>query len=170
MTKSIVPVKPKFPNAMVPKAKTELSVYSWWKKKWGLEPKEITREEALQEVRIVHDPLKGEITWTTKNLDGLGTILQTVEATVLMPALISADAAISICEYFTQGQGQLDLGTGEGGVVVALKDGKLKIDWAPKDVPAPTVAAKKLLAVALLYLISKDAGLPIENILRVINE
>ena len=94
-------------------------------------------------------------------------ISQITKAAFLMPSVVVGDAAQSIAEYFTIGDGQIDLGSGEAAVMIAFKDGKLAIDWEPRDAP---IAAKKLLAVALLRMIAEDAGLPIEKLFRALSE
>lgn len=96
-------------------------------------------------------------------MDGLMTQLLTVNALMLMPSLIVADAATSIAGYFTTGKGRIDLGTGTAAVMIGFENGKLVLDWTPKDAP---IAAKKLLAAALLFMIAKDARLPMENLLE----
>ncbi len=152
-----------FPVTQVPGTQPLAEVFMQWKKR-GLEPVEVTRESVLQRIEITHDPLEGKLTWKSSgNMDGLGTVLMALEATCLMPAFVVADAAFSICDYFTRGDGQLDLGTGEAAVMVAFKDGRLALDWQPKDAP---IAAKKLLASALIFMLAKDAGLPLEKLLR----
>lgn len=164
--KAIAPVEERFPTAMVEGATSLPEVFRAWKERWGLEPKEVTAEQVLQRVTLVHDPLKGELTWKTENLDGLGAMLQAVEATVLMPCVITAEGALSIAQYFTQGPGRLDIGTGEAGLIIGFRDGRLVWDWQPKDVPCPKIVAKKLLAALLLSMIAEDTGLPIERILK----
>ena len=99
-------------------------------------------------------------------MDGLIACEMITNAAFLMPAILVVDGAMSIAEYFTNGVGQLDLGTGEAAVMIAFKNGRLAIDWTPKEAPAPTIAAKKLLAIALLRLIAEDAGLPMERLMR----
>ncbi len=153
--------KQQFPLAQVPGATSVEEVFSAWKNR-GFKPIEITQEAAIQRIEITHDPLKGELNWkSSNNMDGLGVILIATQALCLMPSIIVADAAFSICEYFTRGEGQLDLGTGEAMVIIAFKEGRLALEWQPKDSP---VAAKKLLASALIYMLSKDAGLPLDKL------
>lgn len=152
-----------FPAAQVPGAKSLAEVFAAWKKR-GLKPVEITEGEQLQRIIITHDPLKGELKWETRGpLDGLMATEMIANAAFLMPAILTAEAAFSIAEYFTRGAGKLDLGTGTAAVMIGFQDGKLVLDWTPKDAP---IAAKKLLAAALLFMIAKDAGLPLENLLK----
>lgn len=152
-----------FPMAQVPGATSLNQVFAQWKKR-GLEPVEVSRAETIQRITIEHDPLDGKLTWKTEGpMDGLMTQLLTVNALILMPSLIVADAAVSIAEYFTTGAGRIDLGTGTAAVMIGFQDGKLVLDWTPKDAP---IAAKKLLAAALLFMIAKDAGLPLEKLLK----
>ncbi len=152
-----------FPHAQVPGAKSLQEVFDEWKRR-GIKPVEITEGEQLQRIVITHDPIKGELKWETKGpMDGLMASLLTLNATMLMPAIVTADAALSIAEYFTRGPGQLDLGTGTAAVMIGFQDGRLVLDWTPKNAP---IAAKKLLATALLFMIAKDAGLPIERLLK----
>lgn len=161
MSNSIEIRQGKYPTAHVPGAQSLGDVFAEWQER-GFTPVEVTRDQVLQRIEIIHDPLKGELTWKTSgSLDGLGMTLLATQATMLMPAILTADGAMSICEYFTRGQGQLDLGTGEAAVMVAFKDGRLALDWQPKETP---IAAKKLLAAALLFLLARDAGLPIERL------
>ena len=152
-----------YPTALVPGAKSLSEVFQKWKEK-GFHPTEITKGEQLQKIVITHDPLKGELKWETFGpLDGLMATEMIANAMLLMPALLVGETAFSVAEYFTTGPGRIDLGSGQAMVLIALKDGKLSIDWNPKE---NTIVAKKLLASALLYLIAKDAGLPLEKILR----
>lgn len=152
-----------FPAAQVPRAKSLAQVFEEWKKR-GLEPVDVARADTIQRITIEHDPLDGKLTWKTQGpMDGLMTQLLTVNALMLMPSLIVADAAVSIAGYFTTGPGKVDLGTGTAAVMIGFENGKLVLDWQPKDAP---VAAKKLLAAALLFMIAKDAGLPMENLLN----
>lgn len=150
--------------AQVPGATSLNQVFAQWKKR-GLEPVEVARADTIQRITIEHDPLDGKLTWKTSGpMDGLMTQLLTVNALVLMPSLVVGDAAVSIAEYFTTGKGRIDLGTGTAAVMIGFQDGKLVLDWTPKDAP---IAAKKLLAAALLFMIAKDAGLPIERLLKI---
>jgi hypothetical protein len=152
-----------FPAAQAPGATSLKDVFAQWKRR-GLEPVEVTRAETIQRITIEHDPLDGKLTWKTSGpMDGLMTQLITVNALMLMPSLIVADAAVSIAGYFTTGKGRVDLGTGTAAVMIGFENGKLVLDWQPKDAP---IAAKKLLAAALLFMIAKDAGLPMENLLK----
>ncbi len=158
----IIPAGEAFPNAMVPGAQTMSDVLAVWKL-CGLKPVQITDGDQLQRITLTHDPLRGELKWETQGpLDGLLATEMIANAALLMPAIITADGALSIAEYFTRGPGQLDLGTGEAGVVVVFKEGRMALDWEPKDAP---IAAKKLLAAALLFMVARDAGLPIERLL-----
>lgn len=127
----------------------------------GLEPKEITEDQALQRIIITHNPLKGQISWETKNLDGLAAILTAIEATVLMQAIVTARGAVSLCTEFTRGDKQLDLGTGEAVAVVAFKDSRLIWDGKPNR-----LAVKRLLAAVLLGLIAQDDGEPFEQLIH----
>lgn len=150
-----------FPMAQVPGATSLNQVFAQWKKR-ELKPVEVTRAETIQRITIEHDPLKGELKWETQGpLDGLIATEIITNAAFLMPAILTADGAFSIAEYFTKGAGQLDLGT--AAVMVGFQNGKLVLDWTPKDAP---IAAKKLLAAAMLFMIAKDAGLPMENLLK----
>lgn len=152
-----------FPAAQVSGAKSLKQVFAEWKKR-GLEPVEVARADTIQRIIIEHDPLDGKLTWKTQGpMDGLMTQLLSINALVLMPSLVVGDAAVSIAEYFTTGKGKVDLGTGTAAVMVGFQDGRLVLDWTPKDAP---LAAKKLLAAALLFMIAKDAGLPLENLLK----
>lgn len=152
-----------FPAAQVPGATSLKQVFAAWKKR-GLEPVDVARADTLQRITIEHDPLDGKLTWKTQGpMDGLMAQLLAVNALVLMPSLIVADSAVSIAQYFTTGKGRIDLGTGTAAVMIGFENGKLVLDWQPKDAP---VAAKKLLAAALLFMIAKDAGLPLENLLK----
>lgn len=151
-----------FPAAQVPGATSLNQVFAQWKKR-GLKPVEITDGDQLQRITITHDPLKGKLKWETQgSLDGLIATEIITNAAFLMPAILTAEGAFSIAEYFTKGPGQLDLGTGTAAVMIGFQNGKLVLDWTPKDAP---IAAKKLLAAALLFMIAKDAGLPLEKIL-----
>ncbi|MBI3385760.1 hypothetical protein HY031_01600 [Candidatus Gottesmanbacteria bacterium] len=129
-----------------------------------MEPVEVARADTIQRITIEHDPLDGKLTWKTSGpMDGLMAQLLAVNAAVLMPSIIVGDAAVSIAQYFTTGKGRVDLGTGTAAVMIGFQDGKLVLDWTPKDAP---IAAKKLLAAALLFMIAKDAGLPMERLLK----
>ena len=151
-----------FPTAQVPGATSLNQVFAQWKKR-GLEPVEVTRDQTVQRIIIEHDPLDGKLTWKTEGpMDGLMTQLLTVNALVLMPSVIVGDAAVSIAQYFTSGKGRIDLGTGTAAVMIGFENGKLVLDWTPKDAP---IAAKKLLAAALLFMIARDGGLPLAEIL-----
>src|SRR3990167_7458340 len=122
-----------FPAAQVPGAASLKQVFAQWKKR-GLEPVEVSRAETVQRIVIEHDPLDGQLKWTTSgNMDGLMAQLLTVNAAVLMPSIIVGDAAVSIAEYFTTGKGRVDLGTGTAAVMIGFQDGKLVLDWTPKD-------------------------------------
>ncbi len=162
MPNDLIVQKPEFPLAQVPSATSLEEVFAAWKER-GLKPVELTQEETTQRIVIEHDPLRGNLKWTSSpNMEGMGVILHAAETTVLMPAVVTAEGAVSITEYFLRGQGKIDLGTGSAAVMLAFKDGRLAIDYQPKDSP---IAAKKLLAAAFISLIAKDAGIPIENIL-----
>jgi len=162
MSKKLAKIQPRYPMAQIPNALTTEEVVTAWREK-GFAPQQISDTEALQTITITNDPLHAKLSWqASANLDGLGITLHATEATLLMQSVITAEGAQSICEYFTKGDGRIDLGTGEAMVLVAFKNGRLALDWNPKDAP---IAAKKLLANALLYMIAKDAGLPLENLL-----
>ncbi len=166
MTDALIKINNRYPMAQVPNAQSSTDVLAEWKRR-GFTWQELTREQALQTILIEHDPLDGKMVITpSKNMDGLLIILHAAEAAFLVPAVLVADAAQSIAEYFTVGKGQVDLGTGEAMVVVVFKDGRLAVDFEPRDAP---IAAKKLLAVALLRMIAQDAGLPIQNLFGALN-
>lgn len=149
--------------AIRPEERPLPEVLAEWRAR-GLTPTEITDGEQLQRITITHDPLRGQLKWETKGpLDGLIATELIADAALLMPAVVVGDAAVSIAEYFTRDEGRLDLGTGQATVIVAFSNGRLALDWQPKEAP---IAAKKLLAAALLYLVARDAGLPLENLLR----
>ncbi len=163
MPNDLIVQKEEFPLAQVPSATSLEEVFAAWKER-GLKPVELTQEETVQRIVIEHDPLKGKLKWTASpNMDGMGVVLHAAEATILMPAVVTAEGAVSIAEYFLRGEGKIDLGTGSAAVMLAFKDGRLAIDYEPKT--NGDVAAKKMLAAAFLSLVAKDAGIPIENII-----
>jgi len=158
----IAPAEGRFPTAQAPGATTLAEVLETWRAR-GLQPVEITEGEQLQRIIITHDPLRGELKWETQGpMDGLIATEVATNAMLLMPAILVAEGAFSIAEYFTRGPGKLDLGTGQAGVVVGFKDGRLSLAYDPPDAP---IAAKKLLAAALLFMVTRDAGLPLEKLL-----
>ena len=152
----------KFSTALATGALTESDVFAQWRGR-GLEPVEVTPEQTIQRIVIEHHTLTGELRWTcSPNMDGLMAILNATRTALLIPSLLVGDAAMSLCEYFTSGAGQLDLGSGKAVVVIGFDNGRLALDWQPKDSP---IAAKKLLAAALIFMVAKDAGLPIERLM-----
>lgn len=163
MTDKLQKTRERFPFAQVPGALTADDVFKAWRER-GFEPQEMSDSDILQTIKIINDPVRGTMQWSaSKNLDGLGIIANTLKAVLSMQAIITAECAQSVCEYFTKGEGRIDLGTGEAMVLIVFKNGRLALDWNPKDAP---IAAKKLLASALLYMIAEDAGLPLENLLN----
>ena len=87
-------------------------------------------------------------------MDGLMATLIAGEATFLMPSLLVGDATMDIVEYFTKGEGHLDLGTGEAFVAIGFKDGKLSVQYEPHDKP---IALKKILMAVLLSILASDS-------------
>lgn len=163
MSNDVVVQKELFPTAQAAGALTESDVFARWRER-GMEPVEVTPEQTIQRIVIEHNTLTGELKWTcSPNMDGLMAILNATRTAVLMPSLLVGDAAMSLCEYFTSGAGQLDLGTGKAAVVIGFDNGRMVLDWQPKDAP---IAAKKLLAAALIFMVAKDAGLPIERLMK----
>ena len=157
----IAPIEERFPFCNV-LGITNLQEFTEYCKANNLAPTQLTREETQQRITITHDPLEGKLHWEiTPNMDGLMATLIAGEALFLMPSLVVGDAVASIAEYFTQGKGHIDLGTGEAFVAVGFKDGKLSIQFEPHDKP---IALKKLLMAALLSVLASDAGMPMENI------
>jgi len=122
-----------------------------------------TEAETVQRIVITHDPLNGQLKWTiSPNMDGLMATLLATNTLALMPALVVADAAVSIAEYFTTGEGRADLGTGEAAVMIAFRNGRLAVDSLPAN---NKTALRKLLATTLMALLAADDGHPLEGVL-----
>ena len=162
-TQAVEPRRELFPMAQVPGATTLAEVEQAWKAA-GLKMEEASRADLLQRIEIIHDPLDGKITVNTHGpQSGAMVQLLIINALVLMPSIIVADAAMNMLEYFTTGPGKIDMEAGEAKVIVGFKDGRLVLGFDPPD---KQIAAEKLLARALLYLFAKNNGLPLERFLR----
>ena len=169
--KAIAPVQEAFPTSMVPGAKSLPDVLRGWKDQWNFVPKEMSEEDIIQRIVIEYDPLKGTISWIpSKNMDGLGQMLTTMEAWLSMPSIIVGDALLNMIGYYLSSEGRIEIGTGQAAVIIGFEDGRLFSDSHPKDVPVPEIAEKKLLVGRLLYLLAKSQNLPGEQILGMITK
>jgi hypothetical protein len=165
VTDSLEKVAERFPMAQVSGAQSLAEIDAQWKER-GYIGRLLTKEQTIQRIVIERDPIEGKLTWTiSPNQDGLLAVLNATSAAYLMPCVVVGDVAQSIAEYFCVGDGRVDIGSGKAVVIVAFKDGKLAIDFEPRGAP---IAAKKLLAIALLRLLAEDAGLPIDKIMQAI--
>ncbi len=163
MSDELVVTTERYPFAQVQGAQSMQDVLEAWKER-GWKPVQLSIDDLIQTVKISLNPKNGDLSWecSANMVDGLMATLLATEATFLMPSLVTAEGAISLAEYFARGEGRPDLGTGEAMVIIGFKDGKLKIDWEPKDRP---IACKKLLAMALMCLLISDTQkLPMERI------
>ena len=150
-SQAIEPRRELFPAAQVAGATSVADVLAAWKER-GLEPQDIARADTLQRISIEHDPLDGQLKWTTSG-----------PMDALMAIWLAVNAAISIGEYFSNGAGRVDMPSSEAAIVIAFKDGRLSFDSLPKD---NQLAAEKLLTNVLAYLWSKNNGNPVERFVK----
>lgn len=170
-SKSIASITEAFPAAMVKGARSHLDVIKGWKEKWNFVPKEMSEEDIIQRIVIEFNPLTGEVSWTpSKNMDGLGQMLTTMEAWLSMPSIIIGDAMLSMIQYYLSSKGRIKVGTGRAAVIIGFEDGRLFSDSHPKNVPVPEISEKKLLVARLLYLLARAQGLPAEQILGMVTK
>ena len=168
---AIAPIQEAFPAAMIPGAKSLPAVLHGWKEKWNFVPQEMSEEDIIQRIVIEFNPLKGEISWTpSKNMDGLGQMLTTMEAWLSMPSIIVGDALLSMIDYYLSSEGRIEVGTGQAAVIIGFDNGRLFSDSHPKNVPVPEIAEKKLLIARLLYLLARAQGKPAEQIMQMVTE
>ena len=159
----IAPSKERLPFCNVPGV-TDLAGFMEYCQQHNLTPTQVTQDEILHRVSATLDLKTGIIKgWEiSPNFpDGMMACLVAGEAVFLLPSLVMASAAMSLVEYFTKGEGHIDLGSGEAFVAIGFKDGKLSIQFEPHDKP---IALKKLLMAALLSVLASDAGMPMEKI------
>ena len=162
-SQAIEPRRELFPHAGVPGVISLAEIEAAWTAR-GLKMQEANRADLLQRIEIVHDPLDGQITVNTHGPQSSAMVqLLMINAIVMMPCLIVADATMSMLEYFTTGPGKIDMETGEAKVFIGFKDGRLVVGIDPPD---NQLAAEKLLGRALLYLLAKSNGLPLERFLK----
>ncbi len=128
----------KFPLARVPGAQTLAEVFAAWDAA-GLTPVEVSTEDLQQRIKISHDALTHQVSWTTEKMDGVQAIA------------IMADALFSMFSEFFKAQPRPAFSSGKARILINLDGNDLSVAMEPMNDPTVLTGVAAATLAEIIY-------------------